>query len=88
MAQGAFGVNSFSTVVDLWLDCEQGRVPLSHVGSTSVIAASPRDLPACRARVVVSVDGREFVRAVTLIDGMSRAESEARVVADEPPLPF
>ena len=89
MAAGAFGVEPFSAVVDLRFECEHGHVPLSHVASESIIAAAPRELPAqCHGRVVVSVDGREFVRPVMLVDGMSVARPEARVVALKDGLPF
>ena len=76
-------------MVDLRFECEHGDVPLSHVAAESIIAAAPRDLPAqCQGRVVVSVDGREFVRPVVLIDGMSTAQPETRVVALKDGLPF
>lgn len=85
MTIGAFGSTPFSAVVDLWLDCEFGRVPLSQTASTFVIAASPRDIPPCRATVVISVDGHEHRRSVNLIHGMSASNPHTAALAEEPP---
>ena len=88
MASGAFGVNPFSATVDLRLECKYGQVPLSHVADAFIIAQPPRDLPQCPGQVVVSVDGREFIRSVMLVDGMSVDRAQTRVVALDKALPF
>jgi hypothetical protein len=87
MSQGAFGIMPFTTDVDLWLDCEHGRIPLSQVGSTFVIASCPRQLPPCKAQVVVSIDGQVYPRAVRLVNGMRANQRRTLVLADDA-IPF
>ena len=87
MDQGAFGIQPFSTEVDLWLECDHGRVELSQVGATFVIAQTPSALPQCHADIVMSIDGRIQKRRVELVSGMSEDEAETMVLASDS-LPF
>ena len=89
MSYAAFGVKPFSADVDLLLESEHGHlVPLSQVGATFVIAASPQEVPPGRATVVVMVDGREHRRAVNLVNGMSLNKPLAMILADDAFAPF
>jgi len=73
--------------VELWLECEHGRVNLAQVGPSFVIAAQPTDIPECEADVVVCIDGRQHVRRVHLAGGMKASVSKATALAVDS-LPF
>lgn len=90
MTQAAFGGSAFNTHVDLWLDCEHGRVPLRQVGAEFVIASDPCEIPPrCIASVVISIDGQLHRRKVLLVDGLSADKPMAHMVpCDEDGLPF
>ncbi|MEM6749274.1 MAG: hypothetical protein AAGA57_02855 [Planctomycetota bacterium] len=76
--------SGYSSRVELWLESEHGRVKLSQVGFDFVIAAEPFELPAAsRARVVVSVDGREQRLDYTLVDGLSEGQNRSKTVYAE-----
>jgi hypothetical protein len=84
MTQSTPGIAPFSAEVDLWLDCEHGRVPLAQVSDDFVIASNPTTLPVCEAEVVVSVDGHLHSRRVLLVNGMSQDNRRAAVQPLEP----
>jgi hypothetical protein len=80
-------MTSYSAEVDMWLDCgEHGTIPLAQVASTFVIAASPVNLPACIARLILMIDGRQLERRVRLSAGMSGRE--AQISAYDEAAPF
>ncbi len=83
MSDTAFGGPPYSADIDLWLECEHGRIPLSHTAPDFVISATPRDLPRCEADVVVSVDGKAHRRRVVLC-GMSVDEPRSAILPLEP----
>lgn len=83
MTQGAFGIAPFTTQVRLWLECEHGKISLSHVGSEFIIASEPQNVPECDATVVVSIDGEEHRRPVRMC-GMTRENPKAAVVQNCP----
>jgi hypothetical protein len=59
-----------SADIDLWMEVDGARIPLSQSGSEFVIAAQPVKIaPGTRAVVCVSVDGRVHQRAVVLTHG-------------------
>lgn len=75
--------------MDLWIECgEFACVPLSQASSTFVIAAAPVQMPACEARIIVTVDGRRYERRVHLINGMSPDNREAMVLSLDGVSPF
>jgi len=79
----------YSTDVDMWLECpESDRIPLMQVGSTFIIAASPRNIAACEATVVVTVNGKYFHRAVHLVAGMSADSAETMILSRDDVSPF
>lgn len=78
---------SHSAEVAMWLDCgNHGRVDLCRVTPKSVVAREPRDIPACYAQLVVSVDGR-IHRTEVLSSGFSKGRAVAfiRPVTDVAP---
>lgn len=78
-----------SAQVDIHMDCgPHGEVPLSQVSSTFVIAATPASIPACRARIILTVDGQRFERAVQLVNGLSPDCREAMVLSHDAVSPF
>jgi hypothetical protein len=78
----------YSASVRLWLLCNGRKIPLSHSSSTFVIAAEPVNLPAGDAKIVFTVDGTPYERAVTLPEGMSRDVREAMVISRDQHAPF
>ncbi len=83
MDRPAFGIPSFSTDVDLWLEGAWGRWPLRQVGDQFIIADRPGDLPEGRADIVISVDGKEFRHAVRLPEGMTATQTRTPVLPDD-----
>lgn len=87
MSQSAFGIKPFSTRVELWLEWEHGRVDLAQVGPTFIMASRPTSVPACKAVVVVSVDGEKVHHPVQLVRGMTESDVKTMILADDG-LPF
>jgi hypothetical protein len=80
---------NYSAELSLWIDCGcHGKVPLSQASETFVIASAPTVLPACQARIILSVDGFLYERPVQLVDGFSANSREARVLSDVDVSPF
>jgi hypothetical protein len=70
------------------MECEGfGVIPLRQAAPNFVIAIEARNLPPCNAKVVVTVDGRQFVRSVYL-NGMTSDNAEATVFARDEVSPF
>jgi hypothetical protein len=75
-----------SADVRMWLDCgEHGRIDLSRVTPSSVVAKVVRDLPACEAYLVVVVDGEEMR---TRVASYGFSNGKATVVAIDDNAPF
>jgi hypothetical protein len=71
MSQASF--NSHSAEVEMWLECGSfGRVMLSRITPKSVVAKTPRDIPAGVADLVVTVDGKRLSSRVMLPSGFSK----------------
>ena len=88
MAAATRSTTNHSADVDLWMDCgPYGAIPLSQASYGFVIAATARDLPACIARIILTVDGRKYERTVRLVNGLASASRQAAVLPHEP-LPF
>jgi hypothetical protein len=81
MDESPFGLTPYSSEIDLWLTCPFGRVALSQVGSSFVIAASSHNIPPCKAEVTISIDGREHSRQVDLVHGISPDNPISTVLA-------
>ncbi|QNN22349.1 hypothetical protein HED60_08710 [Planctomycetales bacterium ZRK34] len=79
MIQAAFGGEPFSANVDLWLEYDGRRIPLSHVEPADVIAQQPIDLPAGAAVLVICVDDQVQRMHVMLDEGMSATRTRARM---------
>jgi hypothetical protein len=81
--------SSHSADVQMWLDCgEHGRLALTRVTPKSVVAEAPRDIPPCRAELIVAVDGRFLRNTVNLASGFSRGRSVALVLPVDDVAPF
>ena len=83
MAAGAFGVEPFSTNVELWLETPTRRVPLAQVGDTFVVTAEECDIPPGRATLVISIDGVRSERPVDLITGHGHSRELMMLSVDE-----
>jgi hypothetical protein len=71
---------SHSSNVDMWLDCgEHGKVPLSRITPTLVVAHSAVDIPPCTADLVIVVDGKMICHRVDVTTGFSPTRRAARV---------
>ena len=80
---------SYSAEIDMWLDCGSlGRLPLRQTAPTFVIVAEPRDIPACDAEIVYTIDGRPHRRAVRLVNGVSTQSVETMVLSRDAISPF
>ncbi|MBI1370804.1 MAG: hypothetical protein GC162_19395 [Planctomycetes bacterium] len=79
MTQAAFGGVAFSTDVELWLECGAARIPLTQVAPTFVRTDHPRDLPAGRATIIISVDGQIQSVPVILCNGMKSSDGETTI---------
>lgn len=80
---------SHSATVHMWLDCgEHGRMPLSRVTPKMVVAKECREIPACFAELVVTVDGRRLQKSVNLRDGFTKKRRAAVIVAIDDAAPF
>lgn len=90
MTQAAFGGTIFNSTVDLWLETERGKVPLSQAGTAFVIAVDAIEIPAgALASLVVSIDGDEHHRKVLLPQGMRHGRPKTGIVScDDEGLPF
>jgi hypothetical protein len=79
--------SSHSADVAMWLDCgHYGRMDLSRITPKSVVAKQPRDIPPCYADLVVTVDGKRFLRRVHVASGFAKGRALARVEHfEEPP---
>ena len=78
-----------SAHVDLWMDCgEHGKVQLSQAADTFVIATNAVSIPPCDARIVITVDGYQFVRPVQLVNGMAAPAREAMLLSQDSVSPF
>jgi hypothetical protein len=78
-----------SAEVRMWLDCgPHGRVDLSRVTPTSVVAREPRDVPPGDADLVVVVDGEEMRTRVHIANGLSRTSRVALVLPVDQVAPF
>jgi len=83
----AFGRKPHSAVVDLWLQVGDTRIPLSHVAPNFVRTQWPHAVPAGKAVVVISVNGRTTEYPVC-IDGRTPGdETEIRTRPDDS-IPF
>ena len=77
-----------SADVSMWLDCgSYGRVELSRITPTSVVARNPRPVPTGDADLVVVVDGREMRNRVHLAKGFSK-KGMALILAVDDVAPF
>jgi hypothetical protein len=88
MGEGAFGVEPFSSEVELWFENDRQKISLAEVGPSFVVPSEPHSLPPCHGRVVVSIDGQVFTRNVHLPAGMSSDQTETLVLADDATAPF
>lgn len=78
-----------SAEIDMWLDCGAlGRISLSHVSSTFVVAAEAANIPACDARIILTVDGQQFVRPIKLVQGLSQSCRESMILSRDGVSPF
>lgn len=78
----------YSADVDLWFECESGRIPLAQVATTFIIPARPTTLPPCRGTLVISVDGKQFRGEVDLVQGMSPDLPDALILSVDDAAPF
>jgi hypothetical protein len=78
-----------SAEVSMWLDCgEHGRVLLSRITPTEVVARVRRAIPPCQADLVVRVDGEEMRTRVNIANGFTRASRKAIAVPMDGAAPF
>jgi hypothetical protein len=68
---------SHSAEVDAWLECEHGRLPLRRITAKSVVVKEAREIPACYADLVVSIDGQIQRMPVWLRSGFTRGRCAA-----------
>jgi len=90
MTQAAFGGETFSKPVKLWLEWEGGRVALGQVGAGFVIAAEPCHVPPCKVTVVAAVGDEVFRHRYHLVDGLLEGDNprSAIVSCEASMLPF
>lgn len=71
------------------MDCgPHGTVRLAQASRTFVIASEAVSIPACDARIVLTVDGERYERPVQLVDGFRASSREAMVLSDDGVSPF
>jgi len=81
--------NFYSADVNMWIDCGvHGCVALTHTASTFVIAADAHELPACDAELILTIDGRRYVRPIRLVNGMTRMSRKAMILSRDAIAPF
>lgn len=73
----------------MWLDCgEHGRLELSRISPTHVVARRPKNIPPCHADLVVVVDGREMRSKVEVPNGFHPKRRAALVLPVDLVAPF
>lgn len=73
----------------MWLDCgPYGTVQLARITPKSVVAKERRNIPACEAELVVTVDGQFIRHKVMLTNGFSRGRNVARIQPMNDAAPF
>jgi hypothetical protein len=75
---------NYSAVVDIWMDCfSRGKVRLSQVASSFVIADAGAEVPAGPANIILTVDGRKYERRVRLVTNLTAANPYSLIEPDE-----
>ena len=88
MSQAKLMSLGYSPEVDIWMECDGFDViPLRQASPNFIIAFEAQHLPACNANIVVTVDGRRFVRPV-FMNGMTPESAEATVFSRDRVSPF
>ena len=73
----------------MWLDCGRyGRVELSRITPTAVVARRRAEIPPCHAELVVVVDGEELRNRVNVAYGFTRRSRSAMVLSLDEHAPF
>ncbi len=68
----------------MWLECGlHGRVELSRITQTLLVAKEPASIPAGPGEIVVTIDGQPKRLAVNLTHGFSNRNAAKFVVVDD-----